>query len=405
MPSGAAVICYRGKRGNVWRVKYIDANGTQVKETLGPASEGWTKRKADAELRARLVAVEKNGMRKPSGETFETFAEEWLATYPDAKGLKRSTRQGYEQIVHGHLVPTFGSLKLGEITVQRIERYLATKRNKGLSPATLNRTLNVLSLIIRAALRRGLVQTNPVSLVDRPREPRRRWRILSPPEMLAVEQALAELIAETDDEDERSDREITRVMFLTFMGTGIRHGEALGLHWRSVLLEDVDGPIIRIEETWVRHAADTPKSAAGHRTIALGSRITAELSRHRQRSSFKADDERVFGNPRTGHPFDANRYATILRLALARAAIEGDIRPAHDLRHSSITNAAAAGISPEALMSRAGHSSYATTRRYIDLAGERFRGEADRLEERLWGETGTKKRYQKRSKTPTATTK
>jgi hypothetical protein len=36
-------------------------------------------------------------------------------------------------------------------------------------------------------------------------------------------------------------------------------------------------------------------------------------------------------------------------------------------------------------MTRSGHSSYATTRRYVDLAGERFRGEADRLEQRLWG--------------------
>jgi hypothetical protein len=45
-------------------------------------------------------------------------------------------------------------------------------------------------------------------------------------------------------------------------------------------------------------------------------------------------------------------------------------------------------------MSRAGHSSYATTRRYFDLAGERFRDEAERLEQRLWGASGTKTRYQ-----------
>ena len=44
-------------------------------------------------------------------------------------------------------------------------------------------------------------------------------------------------------------------------------------------------------------------------------------------------------------------------------------------------------------MSRAGHSSYATTRRYIELAGERFREEALRLEDRLWGETGRKSGY------------
>jgi hypothetical protein len=32
--------------------------------------------------------------------------------------------------------------------------------------------------------------------------------------------------------------------------------------------------------------------------------------------------------------------------------------------------------------------------RHIDLAGERFREEADRLELRLWGASGTKSRYQ-----------
>jgi site-specific recombinase XerD len=111
-------------------------------------------------------------MCKPTTTRFESFAKEWLATYPDAKGLKRSTRRGYEQIVRLHLVPTIGSLKLGEISVKQIEQYLAAKRKKPLSAATLNRVLNVLSLIMRAALRRGLIHTNPVSLVDRPSERR-----------------------------------------------------------------------------------------------------------------------------------------------------------------------------------------------------------------------------------------
>jgi integrase len=52
--------------------------------------------------------------------------------------------------------------------------------------------------------------------------------------------------------------------------------------------------------------------------------------------------------------------AEIVRLALNRAGIEGYVRPRHDLRHSSITNAAA-GMPPEALMTRAGHSSYTRT--------------------------------------------
>ena len=36
-------------------------------------------------------------------------------------------------------------------------------------------------------------------------------------------------------------------------------------------------------------------------------------------------------------------------------------------------------------MARAGHSDFKTTQIYIDLAGETFREEAERLERRLWG--------------------
>jgi integrase len=394
MPSGAAVIRYDGKRGVVFYVKYRDASGRQIKERLGPTSEGWSRRKAEAELRARLVAVDREGYRRPEPTTFKTFALAWLADYPEAKSLKRSTRRGYDSIVNRHLVPAFGTLQLGDVTVERIERHLAGKRRGGLSGATLNRQLNVLSLVMGAALRRGLVRANPVALVERPREARRKWRILSPAEVGAVERAFDELIGEAENDRNREDRRTVRVLFLTFMGTGVRHGEVLGLRWRAVLLADPDGPVMRVEETFVRSAIDTPKSDAGHRTIALGPRLAAELFDHRSVSPFDGDDERVFANPRTGHAFDPNRYAAIIRLAYAKAGIDGYVRPAHDLRHSSITNAAAAGTPPEALMTRAGHSSYATTRRYVDLAGERFRSEADRLEERLWGKTGTEKRYQ-----------
>lgn len=55
-------------------------------------------------------------------------------------------------------------------------------------------------------------------------------------------------------------------------------------------------------------------------------------------------------------------------------------------------------------MARAGHSDYATTRRYVDLAGERFREEAERLEERLWGSPGTKSRYESKESLPNQTT-
>ncbi len=45
-------------------------------------------------------------------------------------------------------------------------------------------------------------------------------------------------------------------------------------------------------------------------------------------------------------------------------------------------------------MARAGHADFATTRLYIDLAGETFREEAERLERRVFAGMGTESGYQ-----------
>jgi site-specific recombinase XerD len=393
VPSGAAVIKYKGKRGVVWRIKYRDADGRQVKETLGSAADGWTRKTAEVELRDRLNKVEKHAYRKPERATFETFARAWLADYPDTKGLKRSTRESYRLILDGHLIPAFGRLRLHAVDVQAVEGYVAAKRRAKLAPRTINRHLNLLNSIVKSAVRRRLIAANPVPDVDRPREPRRRWRILTPTEVQRVEHAFGELIGEATGE-ERAWREQTRVIFVLVLGAGLRRGELLGLRWREVHLADPDGAHLRVAETIVRGAVDTPKSEAGERTIALGPRLAGELFDHRGRIAYAGDDELVFCSPTKGTPFDPARYAKTLRKALARAGISEYVRPFHDGRHSNITNAAAAGTSPAALMARAGHSDFKTTQGYIDLAGERFRDAADRLEERLWGGSGTKSGYQ-----------
>lgn len=261
----------------------------------------------------------------------------------------------------------------------QVERYLAAKRRDGLQPRTLNRQLNVLSLVLGAALRRQLIRVNPVSAVDRPREPRRRWTILTPVEVGRVERAFVE------PEGDCRWLEQARAVFLTVVGAGLRRGEVLGLRWRDVELADPAGAVLRVRETFVRGAADTPKSEAGERTIALGPKLAEELWRHRRRTAYAGDDERVFCHPEKGTPLDHKRYAATLKQALVKAKVEKRMRPFHDGRHTSITNSAAAGLSPAALMARAGHSDFKTTQGYIDLAGETFRAEAQLLEQRLFG--------------------
>ncbi len=78
-------------------------------------------------------------------------------------------------------------------------------------------------------------------------------------------------------------------------------------------------------------------------------------------------------------------FAKELRAALKSAGINAYVRRFHRLRHSSLTNVAAAGSNPIASMTKAGHSSMSTTRINLHLAGQVFRPEADALEQRLLG--------------------
>ena len=73
MPRGAAVIRYEGPLGVVWRIKYRDAHARQVMETAGRKRDGFTRRQAEAELRDRLVNVERRGWRKPAPTTFAEY--------------------------------------------------------------------------------------------------------------------------------------------------------------------------------------------------------------------------------------------------------------------------------------------------------------------------------------------
>ncbi len=381
------VLRYDGKKGVTYTIRF-EHEGKQVRERLGRASDGWTPRKAKAALQERLHEVRKDDYRKPSKTTFGTFAANWADEHCDANDLKRSTRHGYNTIARCHLLPAFGHLRVEDVTVGRIEAHLAAARKAGVAPASLHRQLACLSLIMKKAARDGLVRENPVLTVRRPKKTRRRngWRILTSVEVRVIERSFDELIGEAASARDRDDLLTARSLFVVVLATGIRRGEALGLRWRFVQLAnpEPDGPTLEVAETWVRNAADTPKSEAGERTIPLGKHAAEELFQQRGRSAFNGDDELVWPNPRTGSTFMAKRFGELFQLALYRAGINERVRPFHDLRHSSISHGAAAGMSPAALMARAGHSSYTTTQIYINLSGEIFREEATLLEDRMF---------------------
>lgn len=203
------------------------------------------------------------------------------------------------------------------------------------------------------------MQANPVANVQRPKVQRRRWRVLEPVEVARVLNTF---------DDERA-----RAVFLTLALTGLRRAELQALRWRHVNI--LDGTL-RVQES---------KTEEGERLIALSPALVDAFAAHYTRSAFKGDEEYVFCHPERGTRLHNQWYAAEFRKALAAAGITDYVRPFHDARHGALTNLAAAGVSPMAIMGIAGHRSMATTQQYVHLAGVVFRDEAALLEQRLFG--------------------
>jgi integrase len=357
MPSGAGVVEYRGKRGVVFRIKYTDADGRQVMETVGAERDGWSRKKAKAELRERLVKIERKGWRKPAPLTFAEYADTWFTEGETRRRWKPRTVIQYRSIKK-RLVGYFGAFPLAEIRPRHVAAYVA-KQAGDYDASTVSRDLSLLHDILKSAKREELIDSNAAEGAEHPKQGRRKWRILEPAEITLVLRSFAD--------------EQARTIFLTLVLTGIRRHEMQQLRWADVDLVDA---VLRVRDS---------KTEEGIRSIALSPALVTALVEHLGRTRFKGAGELVFCHPDKGSRYSEKRFAEQFRAALTAAGITDYVRPFHDLRHTSLTNEAAAGSGPIALMAKAGHTDMKVTRRYLHMAGTVFHDEAGALERRVFG--------------------
>lgn len=259
-----SVVVYKGKRGKVFRLKFRDADGRQVMETLGAERDGWTEKKAQSELRERLVRVERKGWRKPTPLKFGDYVETWFEESERKRQWKPLTVKAYRTVLErlrGH----FGPMALATIRPRDVAGYVR-EASREYGPSTVNRDLSVLHDALGSAVREELIETNPAARAERPRIPKNRWRILEPVEVAEVARAFV------DPQH--------RLVFVVLCLTGVRRFELMALRWRDIDFVDC---VLRVRES---------KSEEGERSIALGPELMEELWQHRRRSSFYGDDER-----------------------------------------------------------------------------------------------------------------
>ena len=121
--------------------------------------------------------------------------------------------------VRERLVEWFGPMPLAAVRPRHVAEYVADASTR-YGASTVCRDVSLLHAVYVTAMREELVETNPASRAERPKLPRRKWRILEPVEVGRVARAF------TDPQ--------ARAVFLTLVLTGLRRSELQRLRWCDV---------------------------------------------------------------------------------------------------------------------------------------------------------------------------
>jgi integrase len=345
------VYRHEGARRPVWRAKYRLPDGRQIHKTIGPAwtergrprAGFYTKRTAETWLREVLDQARAGtlpGMVR-TGATFADACAEFLRYMEVDRDRKPSTLTDYRSTIRAHLVPAFGSLRLEDVTAERIEAWKATMT---VSNRTKAKTLIVLNGVFMRARKAFKLPHNPMGDVEMPHQRRSTAiEVFSPEEIFALVRA--------------ADSEQDAAIYLTAAFTGLRRGELVALRWRDVAF---GAHRIRVCGSFAGGRLTTPKSGKV-RSVPMAPDVAAALARLADREHFTGDDDLVFPGV-VGDHLDASALSRRYKAALRRAGLR-QLR-FHDLRHTFGTRMIAkADI--RRVQEWMGHADVATTMKYL----------------------------------------
>jgi hypothetical protein len=133
-------------RGTRWKARYRDSDGRARSRTFA------TKTEAQNYLGRASADIQRGDYIDPleRRRKFSDWAEVWWQT---TIKLRPTTRRGYWQLLHGHVLPTFGARAMGGIDHLDVEQFIAAKLVEGLSAKKVRDAVSVISLVMKCAIR------------------------------------------------------------------------------------------------------------------------------------------------------------------------------------------------------------------------------------------------------------
>lgn len=321
-----------------WVIRYRDTDGRIRKERTPDGTSKTVARRLLSERQRQVERATLLGLPTVQDliaprevPSLRQFAKEYM-THVEAM-LTPATVRRYRSILDAKVLPALGDRTLTALTAGDIQRFADNRATEGAAPASVRQEILVLSAIYREARKREIIPAdrNPVALVKKP----------------TVENTVVRFLS-ADEEKEILARapEPLRSAIVLAIHTGAREGELVRLTWADVRWEE---RAIVLRHTKAKKDRVVPLSDTAHETLrAMPRHVTCP---------------HVFVTP-DGLPY-VRFNNTVWRRILRDAGIRCRW---HDLRHTTGSRLAAAGVPAVAIRDLLGHGSLAVTTKYLHLS-------------------------------------
>lgn len=336
----------RQRQSGKWETRYRGPDGRERSKTF--------RTKAEAEHHKILVEADRLRGTWVDPRLSRITVREWALEVEGARVNRRaSTRARDEASLRTHILPRFGDLQLRSVDPHQIRSWVADLEARGLAPATIHKTYQILCRILASAVIEGRLAKSPCRGIALPKIEPSEKRFLNSNEVNRLIEAM----------DVRF-----RTLVLAAAYTGMRFGELAALRIQSF---DPLRKQVRVEGTATEVSGEIifgpPKTAASRRTLSIPRFLSETMISHIK--VFPDPSDLIFTSP-TGSPLRRSNFRRRFWLPAVGKSV-GFPCTFHDLRHTHAALLIAQGEHPKIIQERLGHGSIKVT---LDIYGHLMDG-------------------------------
>ena len=353
-------------------VNLYDNNGKRHEKWRSLDLEGGNKNKREAQYRLNKILDQYNGddlflkdkmthsererSRIAHMQVIE-YLPEWLETHK--MNISETTYLGYRTMINARMIPFFrkyGDLKVKDITGDEFNEYYFYLRTTGVKGKTAQRHHCMLHLAFKSAVKRRIIQCNPVEQADRPK----------------AEPYIGEYYNATELKKllDLAKGDAIYIPILLAAYYGLRRSEVLGVKWSSI---DFENKTLRINHKIVQNqngikGLDVMKTKSSYRTLPLIPQVEEALLEEKERQENMKKVLRRSYSKKYAEYVCVDSLGCLLRPDYVTEHFRVFLRQNglksirfHDLRHSCASLLLANGVPMKMIQDWMGHSDMGTT--------------------------------------------